>query len=68
MLQLRPSTAKLKKKKDPGVECTGEMYEQEEISRWETLSTLQVRTDKIGSGAVAVGIERRGPRQKVVRS
>lgn len=44
------------------------MYEQEEISRWETLSTLQVRTDKIGSGAVAVGIERRGPRQKVVRS
>ena len=35
------------------------MYEQEEVSRWETLSTLQVRTDKIGSGAVAVGTERR---------
>ena len=33
------------------------MYEQEEVSRWETLSTLQVRTDKIGSGAVAVGTD-----------
>ena len=32
------------------------------------LSMLQVRSDKLGSGAVAVGMERRGPKQKVVRS